>query len=283
MSNINVVAPVSILNISQKRAELLNNPVINDRLINLRNFLPTSFDGTEVSDFVGFFEDFLNYDLFQHTKDDGASTTDVSILKKIELLFTLRDPDLIDEKFIQYFANQMGYNINYSKLDITNVTEDETNHDINGYLRQTIRSLPHWYKFKSTNNAIIMLMYSFGIVSDILNLWTNDYENNWKSESPRFEQDVTPPGGLTEGYYPTPHYQIVVNDTRTPPGWQTNLDNIITLVESIKPINTVFEGFAIKIFISGINPGFDVMDVRTTPIINSIKMGTSTMLNTQTP
>jgi hypothetical protein len=268
------VVPVSIINISQTNTEILDHPVDNDRLINLRNFLPTSFDGTEVSDFIGFFE---------HTKNGASTTTDVSILKKIELLFTLRDPDLIDEKFIQYFASQMGYNINYSKLDITNVTGDTSDNDINGYLRNTIRSLPHWYKFKSTNNALIMLMYSFGIVSDILTMWTTDYDTDWVSESPRFEQDATPPGGISDGYYPTPHYKIVVNDSRTPSGWQTNLDNIITLVESIKPINTVFEGFAVKVFIDGINPGFDVVGVKTTPVINSIKIGTSTMLNTQTP
>ena len=187
------VVPVSNITIFSNEVEILENIVENDRLINLRNFLPTSFDDTEVSDFVGFFQDFLNYDLYKHTVNGPATTTDVSILKKIELLYTLRDPDLIDEKFIQYFANQLGYNINYNKSDITNVTGDTTDNDINNYLRQTIRSLPHWYKFKSSNNAISMLMYSFGIVSDILTLWTDDYENNWWAESPRFEQDVNPP------------------------------------------------------------------------------------------
>ena len=289
-SHISVLVPSSIVQLKTANCEILTHVVSNDRLINLRNFLPVSFDGSEVSDFVGFFEDFLNYDLFQHKKDGPASTTDVGILKKIELLFTLRDPDLIDEKFIQYFASQLGYNINYSRGDIANITGGTTDRDINGYLRNTIQQLPHWYKFKSTNNAIIMLMYSFGIVSDILTLWTDDYDNSWKSESPRFEQDGVNPGALPDGYYPTPHYKIVVNDTKTPNGWQNNLTNIIELVESIKPINTVFEGFAVKVFIDGIDPetdeenfGFDTTEVISTPVINSIKIGTSTMLNTQTP
>tara|TARA_R110001606_G_scaffold88448_5_gene199259 strand:- start:5396 stop:6400 length:1005 start_codon:yes stop_codon:yes gene_type:complete len=282
-----VVVPLSQITIFAPQVEikasgLSGDKVDNDRLINLRNFLPTSFDGSEVSDFVGFFEDFLNYDLYTHKIDSEASTLDISILKKIELLYTLRDPTLIDEKFIQYFAKQLGYNIKYNKSDIFNVTGDTNANDINGYLRQTVQSLPHWYKFKSTNNALTMLMYSFGIVSDILTLWTNDYENNWISESPRFEQDInTPP--MEQGYYPTPHYRIVVNTTRTPKGWESNLSNIISMVDSIKPINTVFEGFSLKVVINGINPGFDTADVRSTPIINSIKIGTSTMLNTQTP
>lgn len=280
--DITVIAPVSIITYKANVSEILTHKVDNDRLINLRNFLPVSFDDTEVSDFIGFFEDFLNYDLYSHSKDGAASLTDISILKKIELLFTLRDPDLIDSEFIQYFANQLGYTINYNRSDIADVTNDEIDQAVNGYLRETIRSLPHWYKFKSTDNAISMLLYSFGLVSDVLAQWTNDYENNWFSESPRFEDDLSSPS-IPNGYYPTPHFRIVINHTKSPEGWENNLTNIINLIESIKPINTVFEGFSIKLQIKGINPGFDTVGIETTPVINRIKLGTETMLNTQTP
>ena len=245
------------------------NPVVeveNDRLINLRNFLPTVFDGTDVSDFIGFFEDFLNYDLYEY-KLNNVSSVDVSILKKIELLSTLRDPDLIDANYINFFANQLGYNISYTKGDIKTVTDD-TEAEVNGYLRETIRSLPHWYGFKTTDNAISMLMYSFGIVSDVINLWTDDYQNNWVGETPNFEQDINPPV-IPQGYYPTPHFKIEVNTTQTPPGWEDNLQNIIKLVNDIKPINTVFEGFSTKIIVDpDSSENFDTIDVSMAVLIN---------------
>ena len=92
--------------------------MLNDRLINLVNFLPDNYAGTQVEQFMKFFEDFLNLNLFKQ-EVNGNDEQFVSILKKIELLFTLRDPDLIDYKMLQFFAEYLGYNINYSKEDVS--------------------------------------------------------------------------------------------------------------------------------------------------------------------
>lgn len=213
----------------------------NDRLINITDYLPTNYSGTQVHEFLKFFEDFLNYDLFSYRYDNDTSI-DVSILKKIELLYTLRDPYLIDINIIQFFANYLGYNINYNRDNIGLISGVTTDDAINKYLRQTIQSMPHWYKLKTTNNSISMIMYMFGIVSDVYTLWTNNYENNWEIENPKYENQ-TIAVGMPSGYYPTPHFNVSINIDQTPVGFETNLSTIISLIESIKPVNTVFEGF----------------------------------------
>ena len=277
---------IEVLSLSAYVKTNFEKSIDNDRLINLRDMLPTAYDDTDVSDFMGFFEDFLNNEIFTHKTDGELTKGEISILKKIELLYTLRDPDLIDSEYIQFFANQLGYDISYGRDDIKGLTGDESEKDINGYLRQTISSLPHWYGFKSTNSAITMLMYSFGIVSDVLTLWTSTYSNNyseWYEESPNFEDDINKPHIPNNNYYPTPHFKVAVNTNRTPVGWEDNLDNIINLINDIKPINTVFEGFIARLIASpNLDSGFDSIESHSTVLINRNKEYTTTMLNNQT-
>ena len=126
-----------------------------------------------------------------------------------------------------------------------------------------------------------MMMYSFGIISDVINLWTKDYIGDWVGEDPAFEEDSIIMQ-LPQKYYPTPHFNIVVNTTRTPPNWENHIDNIIKLINDIKPINTVFEGFTTKVFVDTNPTHFPEAGVDLAVVINSNKEYTEVMLNTQT-
>ena len=219
------------------------NPVNNDRLINLVDFLPENYQGTQVSEFMKFFEDFLNFKLYKQAYDNVCDEQFISILKKIELLFTLRDPDLIDFKLLQQLGSYLGYTFSYSRTDIGDIVGDELY--VNEYLRSTIRSLPHWYKLKTTQSSIAMIMYMFGLVSDVHTLWTNDYNEYWKAESPNFEDDLSNTI-IPDGYYPTPHFKISINALKSESAYEKELPKVIKLIDSIKPINTVFQGFNIS-------------------------------------
>jgi len=226
----------------------------NDRLINLINYLPQNYQDTQIEQFLKFFEDFLNYNLFKANINEEESY--VSVLKKIELLHTLRDPDCIDYRLLQKFASYLGYNINYSKEDLIDIltikNEGTDSEDVNGYLRETIRSLPHLYKLKSTQSSISMIMYLFGIVSDVYTLWTNDYDENWLAEVPPFETDQSNTT-MPSGYYPTPHFKISIDVEKTETDYEAALSKIVNLINSIKPVNTVFEGFDItNLFIDSV-------------------------------
>lgn len=238
----NIATNATYIDISHLNAFVGFNPVKNDRLINLIKYLPDNFSGTQLSEFILFFENFLNYELFDHKIDPNLPDKKISILKKIELLSTLRDPNLIDADLLQFFASYLGYDINYNRADIfTTSTVTETNN----YLRETISSLPSWYKLKSTSSSLSMLMYMFGIVSEVYTIWTNDYENNWDKENPTYESDKINVN-LPAGYYPTPHFNVTINNDSTQGDYLSNLSTIIPMIESIKPINAVFEGFRLS-------------------------------------
>jgi hypothetical protein len=101
-------------------------------------------------------------------------------------LTELHDPDLIDIEYIQHFASNLGYNIDIYRnevgisgtgtLGFGDFGEDSSlATDSEKYLRLMISNLPNWYKIKSTNNAIKVMLYSFGLIGDIVEYYSNNY------------------------------------------------------------------------------------------------------------
>jgi len=211
----------------------------NDRKINLVDFLPDHLLDTEESEFTGFFEDFLNT---MYEKDDCS----IGILEKVERLAELNDPDAMDIEYIQYFANKLGYNVDISKGNLgtfqfgKNADDSEpiSDDEINKYLRLVVTNLPNWYQIKTTRNAVKIMLFSFGVIGDIVYQWTNDYRNNW---SANLDPRANVADSFPSDYYPTPHFTIAVNLKETPPAWIDNVTQITNAINSIRPITTVFD------------------------------------------
>ena len=222
----------------------------NDRLINLRNFLPQALDGSEYSDFVGIFENFLNFCLYEHTIEKSQKNN-VSILKKIELISTLRDTDLIRYNTLNSYAKDIGYDINYTREIIENsnflgLTEFENKSVVaSKYIRNALREAPNWFSQKCTDKAISTILFSYGIVAEVSNLWTTDYVKDWVTESPSFELNKISPPGIIDGYYPTSHFSVSINQRLTFGNWEDYSEELGDYINTIKPINTVFVGFSI--------------------------------------
>lgn len=176
----------------------------------------------------------------------------ISILEKIKRLTELHDPDLIDMDYIQYFANYMGYKVKVDRDNFGTVIANNENNwnalhpkeqeDIkNRQLRFMLRNLPNWYKIKTTNDSLKILLYSFGLVTDIVQYYTDDYENNMylnDSISPNYYK-------ITDKFYATPHFTITVDMESSLGGFtldEAKLESIIKSIETVKPINTVFDG-----------------------------------------
>ena len=216
-----------------------------DRLIDLVRFLPLDLQDSETGLFVKFFEDFLNT---LYATPEGCHQ---SILKKIERIMDFNDPEEIDIEYIQFFANAIGYKVNVNRGVIgtfrvgqseeeQELTPEETL-EINKYIRFVVSNLPHWYKMKGTNNAIKILLRSFGVIGSFSSMYSNDYKHNWiydLEDQPNNIEDNVP-----KDFFPTPHFKIQVNTEGTPPSWINNVKEISDAIESIRPINTVFEGF----------------------------------------
>jgi len=89
-------------------------------------------------------------DLLIYTAASGSNVS-MSILEKVNRLTELHDPDLIDLEYIQYFANNLGYNVNVNRSQFGNGgTDANSEEELNRYLRFMVRNLPSWYKIKTT-------------------------------------------------------------------------------------------------------------------------------------
>ena len=209
----------------------------SDKKINLTNFLPTHLYDSDIFTFIKFFEDFLNtlYEDKDELKND-------SILRKIEKIADFNDPTAIDLEYISFFAKKLGYSVNLNRNEIglfltsgASTYEELTPDELevaNQYLRFVVTNLPNWYKIKTTENAVKVMLYSYGIIGQLSSLFTNDYNNNWVSK------ESIP---LKANYYPTPHFNILIDLESSNYDWLNNLDSVINAIDSIRPINTVFE------------------------------------------
>lgn len=196
-------------------------------------------------DSVEYYYDSINFVL-------PEDTMKISILEKIKRLSELQDPELIDLEYIQYFAKNLGYSVDITRNDIAgdsfgnlgtldNNASNEA--DQRKYLRFVIENLPNWYKIKTTKNCISIMLYSFGLIGDLVELYTKDYSND------KTDWNINDIEHLDNSWYPTSHFAIMINiDTSV--NIINDIDNknsVISAIESIKPINTVFEKLSGKL------------------------------------
>jgi len=255
---------------------ILSNDIPNrysqNRNLSLLKYLPSNYLETDVASFLKFFEDFLNnmfdgvdgysnegfsgftngYNLGssqneRYMIEDELTTTKFSILEKIFRLSETHDPDLIDIDFIQYFAKNLGYSLNVYRDDVGSelgnfgTTENILNQgDINKYLRFMVSNLPMWYKIKTTESAVQVMLYSFGLVGDLIKYYTDMNSNqkwSWYLDYSKQLQDVP------QNSYSTPHFALkididssvdIVSDI-------TRRAAVIRAIDSIRPINCVFK------------------------------------------
>lgn len=208
--------------------------------INITNFLPSHLRESETYDLMKFFEDFLNS--MYYNKSTGCN---ISILEKINRLKDFKDIDALDSDYFQFFAKHFGYevDVNRESIGMFSTTTDDT--EIDNYIRLSLKNLPNFNRLKSSEDAVSIMLFSFGVIADIVYLWSNDYKNNWAGESRYNNVNVINEIPKTNPpYFPTPHFRVSINYTQTPPSWITNFDKIIAIVNNIRPINTVFKEFS---------------------------------------
>ncbi len=215
--------------------------------INLVDSIPSSLrqwkngEPSEFEQFIQFFEDFLNT---MYTQLDGSKLT---ILEKVKKLTQMHDPDLIDYEYLQFFANYIGYNIGITKDILSQINgEDENSDNVNKQIRQIVRELPNWYKIKSTRDAIRVMLYSFGIIGNMRQYYTNDY-SNFIVNSASAIGEVS--DNVTNDSYPTPHFEIQIDLLESLPTWITQIENIIKLVDDVKPINVVLDRISASLYV----------------------------------
>ncbi len=186
----------------------------------------------------------------------GVKDMKYPLVEKFERLAYIKDPNVIDYEMIEYLARYMGYDITAINNDIEESTVYTTEEEREMALRRAIQNLPQYYSLKSTKSGLEMLLLTFGIVGELVTMWTrqenpygNPYDNDpYDDMIPDYElrglQYAENTQGKMSNFVPTPHFKIKVEI-------EGNFDNqllpsderrIVSQIERFKPINTVFDG-----------------------------------------
>lgn len=225
----------------------------------------------------------------------------ISILEKIARLTEVFDPSLMPIDLVQFYASNLGYSVGLNRDDIklntgSFVTPEATEIEQSKFLRFMVSQLPEWYKVKTSRPSVQVMLYSFGLVGDLVYYYTNNYASDYSTESSTeiyneisnklvraeysnfeeiyadlcklkynvdiFRKEVLSNWILTnwnsnsikddvmnvpDEYYPTPHFKLWFDilESISSLTYSTDLkrqEQIVTAINSVRPINTVFEG-----------------------------------------
>lgn len=101
----------------------------------------------------------------------------ISILDKIFRLTDMFDPELIPIELIQFYAENLGYNVGINRESMSYTSDDPraVEFEQRRYLRFMIRNLPTWYKIKTNRSSIKIMLYSFGLIGTFVYYYTKNY------------------------------------------------------------------------------------------------------------
>lgn len=221
----------------------------NTRELSLTKFIPNNLQQTsngsnsEFYEFVEFFENYLNT---MYT--DVNNNCSLSVLEKTYRLQNLHDIDKIDSVYIPQFADMMGYKVGINNDELGTFGssmvgyEDSYNQYKDKVLRFVIGNLPNWYSIKTTRNAVKLMLLSFGIIGDIIEKYTLDYDKYWKENIVSNGLFVDP--NMGSQWYPTPHISVGIDLKNTPPEvvYSSQTNKVLTAMEDIRPANVVIDG-----------------------------------------
>jgi hypothetical protein len=238
-------------NINENFPYTISASDINQRNINLTKWLPIFLQETELETLVKFFENYLNT-MYKQRINNIQNITDfedendlsISILKRIEKIKDFHNIDKIDSEYLQLVANYLGYNVDINLGQLGILTEDNVNdpiiqEDVRKYLRFIVSALPEWYKIKTNEECIKILLFSFGLVGKTITKWTKDYSEFITYKEGYDDQDII------KGAYQTSHFTVLLDIDQSVENLSTDTGSNIAVknaIDSVRPINTVFDG-----------------------------------------
>lgn len=186
-----------------------------------------------------------------YVESEFVESNKISMVEKIKRLADLKDPDVMDNRFLSHFASNLGYDVNINRSELGNLalandSSADVNAEADAYMRFAIRNLPLWYKIKTTRNSLKMMLYSFGMVGDISSYYTNNYlpeKDGGRWIVPDYSMTNDSLVNVPDEFYPTPHFAVWVDldVSENALSWEyAKRNQIVSAIESVKPVNTVF-------------------------------------------
>ena len=183
----------------------------------------------------------------------GVPDLKYPLIEKIERLAYLRDANVIDFELIGYLARFMGYDLTPMADDVQTSSLYRTVRQQESAIREAVLNLPQYYALGGTAAGLKMLMGAFGVIGDVLTLYTNTmhpYEEmlNKDEVAGRLENGTTE-GSLEGSWVSTPYIDIALTDDSRFPQFAIQQDDIKRIREQIrvwKPIQVVFRDILLR-------------------------------------
>ena len=183
----------------------------------------------------------------------GVPDMKYPLIEKIERLAYLRDANVIDFDLIGYLARFMGYDLTPMAEDIESSNLYRTITEQEKAIREAVLNLPQYYALGGTGAGLKMLMGAFGVIGDVLTLYTNTmhpYEEMLSEAEVKDRLRTDTMEGTLEGsWVSTPYVDIELTDDARFPQFAIQPDDIGRIREQIrvwKPINVVFRDVLLK-------------------------------------
>lgn len=130
-------------------------------------------EDTEIYQYVKFLEDFFNTIYLE-------DTCNISILEKIDRIKRSFDIDMLDNKYLSYYADNFGNTLNINLndikelIDVSNITDEI----LYKYIRNLYKNLPYINQYKGSDAAIIMVLKCFGCLPVLIEKWISRIEGD---------------------------------------------------------------------------------------------------------
>ena len=182
----------------------------------------------------------------------GVPDMGYPLAERIERLAYLRDPEVIDLDLIGYLARFMGYDITALADDINASNIYRNSMEREAAIRAAIAHLPQYYALSGTKPGINMLMATFGLVGDLITMWTNTddpYGKLIRQDEVHDQMDIDLANGkTTSSWVPTPHVVLDIIENENFNSVLMGNEELTRMKEQIrrcKPIQVVFDGIRI--------------------------------------
>lgn len=153
------------------------------------------------------------------------------------------DIDLCPKKYLPYIAQMIGWSFGPE--------------DTEAEMRNQLRLAIPFYKKKGLEESFRILCYSYGLLVDVIPLWSDDYLDFVPHPGDPFFPNDTPPDALrhsllggTGTLYPTPHIGIELTAVIGPLLDSTRFYYILNRIHDIRPAHVVLDWwhFSIEMF-----------------------------------
>ena len=209
------------------------------RKYHITPYIPKYLRGTEFSDFMEFFQLYIN------TMYKGLDNNrNISGLEKIARIANFNDISRIEDSLVYHYATEFG---NEFDFDIQSLQEVNLIQNGEGFttrdtketfeiVKYVLEQLPAYNRFKGTNTGVELAIKMFGFSCKVINIWVrrvNEIETN-----PEFFEET----GMytTNDYFMTSRFNLnLEGKNNTFKTFCDNIEMFIDLIKSIKPITKI--------------------------------------------